>query len=127
MVLDRVLRDEEMIADLAARVSLSHQLKNFNLPPGEGRTTAGRQLAVAKHLLDHGEQLGSHQRGDNCSVLDNIGNGRRQRRERCVLDDIPAGSCLDAGEQVVLGLADGEEDDLGAGRGRQQLVDYLEA
>ena len=62
VILDRVLRDEQLLADFAAGHALSHELQHLNLAPGQRRPPTGDDIAVSEQLAHVGEQLRCHHR-----------------------------------------------------------------
>src|SRR5918998_1427437 len=109
VVLDRLLRDEELLTDLAVAVAPGHVLQHLALALGQ-RLRRARRLGDAAELAEHQRCQRGREHG--------LAPGRApqlaaQLLRRRALDQVAVGAGGDGVEQVALLLADRQHDDVG--------------
>src|SRR5918998_5056618 len=109
VVLDRLLRDEELLTDLAVAVAPGHVLQHLALALGQ-RLRRARRLGDAAELAEHQRCQRGGEHG--------LAPGRppqlaAQLLRRRALDQVAVGAGGDGVEQVALLLADRQHDDVG--------------
>src|SRR5688572_9549284 len=109
VVLDGVLRDEELLGDLLRRQALGDFLEDLDLPSGQCRLAGHRHVAGAEHAGHDLEELGRHLRRCPGSPGLDVAQRRHEPLERGVFRVVAAGAGLDRRQQVLAGLGGGEQ------------------
>src|SRR3954454_17885852 len=113
VVLDRVLRDVELVGDLTVREALSHELEHLELAVGQLRRRDLLLLVGAAgervELLD---ELRGHRRADQRLALHHGADRVGDLLDGDLLQQVAGGAGLDRLVEIVLLVGDGQHEDL---------------
>src|SRR5713226_4793132 len=116
VVLDGVLRDEELLGDVPVVVAPSDELQHLQLPLGEaGGRDAGPLVGALHHAGELVQQLRGHRGGDERLPGIDRPDGVGDLLDRDLLEQVARGPRLDGVVQVGLLVGDRQHQDLGVG------------